>query len=86
MIDGVRAALMSRDDDRTTRAADLMHLNAMALEETEQSMHDSADRRPAGQGGERLHELADSMTDTARDIARRARGLSEAVRERETRS
>jgi len=73
---------MSRDDDRTTRAADLMHLNAMALEETEQSLHDSADRRADGRAAERLHQLADSMTDTAEDIARRAKGLSDTVKDR----
>ena len=77
---------MSRDDDRTTRAADLMHLNAMALEETEQSMHASADQRPEGQGGDRLHQLADAMTETAQDIARRARHLSDQVRERDSRA
>ena len=67
---------MSGEDDPTTRAADLMHLNAMALEETEQSMHDNADLRPEGPAADRLHQLADSMTETAEDIARRARGLS----------
>ena len=71
---------MSGGDERTTRAADLMHLNAMALEETEQSMHDSADRRADGRAGDRLHQLADSMTATAEDIARRAKGLSDSVR------
>jgi len=76
---------MSRDHDRTTRAADLMHLNAMALEETEQSLHASADQRPHDGGGDRLHQLADSMTETAKDIARRARDLSDrAERDRET--
>ncbi|UQU61975.1 hypothetical protein COUCH_23345 [Couchioplanes caeruleus] len=70
--------------DRTARAADLMHLNAMALEETEQSLHDSADRRRDG-AGERLHRLADTMTETAGDIAERARGLSDEARKRETR-
>ena len=69
---------MSREDDRT-RAADLMHLNAMALEETEQSLHASADQRPDGRDGARLHQLADSMTDTAGDIARRARRLSDST-------
>ena len=69
------------NDRRTTRAADLMQLNAMALEENEQSLHDSADRRPAV-AGERLHRLADAITDTAGDIAERARGLTEEVEKR----
>jgi hypothetical protein len=67
--------------DRRTRAADLMRLNAMALEENEQSLHDSADQR-SGDAGERLHRLADAMTDTAGDIAERARGLSDEAGER----
>ncbi|WP_106125471.1 hypothetical protein [Pseudosporangium ferrugineum] len=66
-----------RPDARTTRAADLMHLNAMALEETEQSLHDSADGRADPEAAERLNRLADSMTETARDIAARARDLSD---------
>ncbi|MEV4702754.1 hypothetical protein [Actinoplanes sp. NPDC049316] len=69
--------------DRRTRAADLMHLNAMVLEETEQSLHVSADERP-GPAGERLHRLADAMTETAGDIAERARGLSDEVKKRGT--
>ena len=67
--------------DRRTRAADLMHLNAMALEENEQSLHDSADQRPDA-AGERLHRLADAMTETAGDIAERARGLSDEPKKR----
>ncbi|MGA5302603.1 hypothetical protein ACPCHT_21930 [Nucisporomicrobium flavum] len=76
--------MSSSRHDRTTRAADMMHLNAMALEETEQSLHTSADQR-SGAAGERLHRLADTMTETAGDIAERARGLSDEAKKREPR-
>ncbi|MEV4640557.1 hypothetical protein AB0J80_24765 [Actinoplanes sp. NPDC049548] len=65
-----------RPDERRQRASDLMHLNAMALEETERSLHDNAEDRANPAAAERLHRLADSMTDTARDIADRARDLA----------
>ncbi|MFI7601680.1 hypothetical protein [Actinoplanes sp. NPDC049681] len=71
-----------RPGDRTERASDLMHLNAMALEETERSLHDNADDRADPASAQRLHRLADSMTDTARDIADRARGLGDPAPER----
>ena len=66
-----------RRDEDTTRASDLMHLNAMALEETERSLHESADARPDPEAAVRLHHLANSITETARSIADRARGLAE---------
>ncbi|MEV8503919.1 hypothetical protein AB0368_03695 [Actinoplanes sp. NPDC051475] len=74
-----------RSGDRTERASDLMQLNAMALEETELSLHEDADGRGDPAAAERLHRLADSMTDTARDIADRARNLADPVPERERR-
>ncbi|GAA2481667.1 hypothetical protein [Winogradskya humida] len=58
------------------RASDLMNLNAIALEETEQSLHASADRRNDEKASARLHELADGVSETAAQIAARAQRLS----------
>ncbi|WP_153040255.1 hypothetical protein [Actinoplanes sp. TFC3] len=68
---------MNHEHDRMReKASDLMQINAMALEETEQSLHASADCRQDPRAGIRLHRLADEITRTAAGIASRARRLT----------
>jgi hypothetical protein len=68
---------MGHERDRLReKASDLMHLNAMALEETERSLHASADLQPDPRAASRLHRLADGVSRTAAGILARARHLT----------
>ncbi|AGL18063.1 hypothetical protein [Actinoplanes sp. N902-109] len=72
---------MDHEQDRLReKASDLMALNAMALEENERSLHQSAERRTDRRAGSRLHRLADEITRTAAGITDRARRLGRRTR------
>ncbi len=64
---------MATDNDtaaRTTAAA--MHDTAGALETTEDTLHDSAERTPDPRARARLRRLADDVSAEARKIDKRA--------------
>ena len=58
------------------RTAATMYTTAAELEETEATMHRRADAIPDPATRRRLHEVADHVTETATDIARRAGKVS----------
>ena len=61
---------------RPERTAAAMQDTAEQLEQAEASLHGSADRSPNAETTERLHALGDDVTAGARDIDRRADGLT----------
>ncbi len=66
---------MSEERSSRQRTAAAMRHTADELEQAEGVMHHSAQTMPDQATGRRLHDLANQVTETATDIARRADNL-----------